>query len=97
VGTLCDGSGFISQGGQAHAAPVQITGIRKDQDMNWDKIEGNWKQFKGNVQAHWGKLTDDEVDQAEGNREKLAGKIQERYGLAKDEAERQIDDFLSKH
>ena len=63
--------------------------------MNWDQIEGNWKEFKGNVQAHWGKLTDDELDEAEGNREILAGKIQQKYGLAKEDAERQIDEFLA--
>ncbi|MFT6675367.1 MAG: hypothetical protein ACJAVM_001559 [Sulfitobacter sp.] len=64
--------------------------------MNWDQIEGKWKQISGDVQAKWGKLTDDEVDQAEGNREKLVGKIQERYGVAKNEAEQQVDDFFAK-
>jgi uncharacterized protein YjbJ (UPF0337 family) len=24
--------------------------------MNWDEIEGNWKQFKGKISSHWGKL-----------------------------------------
>ena len=31
--------------------------------MNWDRIEGNWKQLKGRVQAQWGKLTDDQLKQ----------------------------------
>ncbi len=65
--------------------------------MNWDRIEGNWKQLKGSVQAKWGDLTDDEVDQAAGNREKLVGKVQEKYGIAKDEAERQVDEFAAEH
>lgn len=65
--------------------------------MNWDTIEGNWKQFKGDIKSHWGELTDDELDQAEGDRDKLVGKIQERYGLAKTEAEHQLDEFLAKH
>ncbi|KAJ03014.1 CsbD family protein [Sulfitobacter mediterraneus] len=64
--------------------------------MNWDQIKGKWKQMSGDVQAHWGKLTNDEVDEAAGNRDKLVGKIQERYGIAKDEAERQVDDFFAK-
>lgn len=59
----------------------------------WDKIEGKWKQFKGSVQERWGELTDDEVDQIKGRREVLAGKIQERYGIAKEEANRQIDEW----
>jgi uncharacterized protein YjbJ (UPF0337 family) len=63
--------------------------------MNWDRVQGNWKQMKGEARRQWGKLTDDELDQVEGNREKLAGKIQERYGIAKDEAERQIDEWAS--
>jgi len=65
--------------------------------MNWDRIQGNWKEFKGEVQSHWGKLTDDELDQAEGDRTALVGTIQKKYGIAKDEAEKQVDAFLAKH
>ena len=62
-------------------------------DPIWDKLQGNWKQFKGSVQERWGDLTNDEVDQIEGKREQLAGKIQEKYGIAKEEANRQIDEW----
>ena len=65
--------------------------------MNWDRIEGNWKQLKGQAREHWGKLTDDDVDVAAGNREQLVGKVQERYGIAKDEAERQVDEFATRY
>ncbi|WP_407495411.1 CsbD family protein [Pseudooceanicola sp. MF1-13] len=65
--------------------------------MNWDQVQGNWKQVKGEMQAQWGKLTDDDLDVAEGNREKLVGKLQERYGYAKEEAEREVDSFMEKH
>ena len=65
--------------------------------MNWDQIEGNWKQWKGEVRKNWGKLTDDELDQIEGNREKFEGKLQERYGIAKAEAKRQIDEWFNRH
>lgn len=58
--------------------------------MNWDRIEGNWKQFKGSIRARWGKLTDDQLDVVSGKRDLLAGKIQETYGLTKDEAEGQL-------
>jgi uncharacterized protein YjbJ (UPF0337 family) len=64
--------------------------------MNWDRVEGNWKQFKGQVQQSWGRLTNDDLDQVEGKHTELVGKIQERYGLAKDEAERQVDEWLNK-
>jgi uncharacterized protein YjbJ (UPF0337 family) len=59
--------------------------------MNWDRIQGNWKQFRGRAREAWGKLTDDDLDQAEGKRDRLIGKIQERYGVAKDEAESRVD------
>jgi uncharacterized protein YjbJ (UPF0337 family) len=61
--------------------------------MNWERIEGNWKQLKGTVQEKWGKLTDDDFDVIAGRREQLAGKIQERYGIAREEAERQLKDW----
>jgi len=61
--------------------------------MNWDIVEGNWKQFKGNVKAQWGKLTDDQLDVIAGRRVELAGKIQEAYGITTDQAERQVKRF----
>lgn len=64
--------------------------------MNWDRIEGNWKIFKGRVKDQWGKLTDDDLDRAAGKRDQLAGRIQERYGIAKDEADRQVTDWLGR-
>ncbi len=65
--------------------------------MNWDQIEGNWKQFKGEAQRQWGKLTDDELDQVKGNKQKLAGKLQQHYGKSKEDAEREIDDWANRH
>lgn len=59
--------------------------------MNWDRIEGNWKQVSGRAKSQWGKLTDDELDVVAGKRDQLSGIIQERYGIAKDEAEKQMD------
>ena len=54
--------------------------------MDWNRIEGNWKQFKGRAKEKWGTLTDNDLDVINGRREQLEGKIQERYGLAKDKA-----------
>ena len=61
--------------------------------MNWDQVEGNWKQLKGQVKQKWGKLTDDDMSLLNGKKDELVGRIQERYGIAKDEAERQVDDW----
>lgn len=64
--------------------------------MDWDRIEGNWKQFSGKVKEQWGKLTDDEIAQANGNREQLEGIIQNRYGYAKDKARTEVDSWLGR-
>jgi uncharacterized protein YjbJ (UPF0337 family) len=73
-----------------HVRPSQ----QRESSMNWDRIEGNWKQFKGKVQQQWGNLTDDDLDRINGKRNELTGRLQERYGYAKDQAERQVDDWL---
>ncbi|MBI5335732.1 MAG: CsbD family protein [Burkholderiales bacterium] len=65
--------------------------------MNWDQVQGNWKTFKGKVKERWGQLTDDELDIIEGRRDQLSGALQKRYGWAKDEADRQIDEWERLH
>jgi uncharacterized protein YjbJ (UPF0337 family) len=68
----------------------------KEPLMNWDRIEGNWKQFTGKVKEKWGKLTDDDLTQINGNREQLEGKIQARYGYARVQVKRDVDDWLGR-
>lgn len=63
--------------------------------MNWDQVEGKWKQFKGVTQQKWGKLTDDDLDVINGKQEELVGKLQERYGYTKEQAEKNIKDWTS--
>ena len=65
--------------------------------LSWDQISGDWKQFEGRVQKQWGKLTNDDLQQAKGDQKILAGKIQERYGITKEEADRQVKDWLNSH
>jgi len=61
--------------------------------MNWDRVQGNWLQFKGKVKEKWGKLTDDDLDRIAGKRDQLVGKLQEKYGIARDEADRQLQEW----
>jgi len=61
--------------------------------MNWDTIEGKWKQLRGRVREKWGDLTDDDFDVINGKRDALCGKIQERYGIARDVAEKEVGAF----
>ncbi len=63
--------------------------------MDWNRVEGNWKQIKGRIRERWGKLTDDDVDTINGSREQLEGRLQERYGYAKDQIRRDVNDWLS--
>lgn len=62
--------------------------------MNWDQVEGNWKQFKGKAQQTWGDLTNDDLDRIAGNREQLEGRIQEKYGKTKEEAKREVERWI---
>jgi uncharacterized protein YjbJ (UPF0337 family) len=61
--------------------------------MNWDQIEGKWKQFTGSARERWGKLTEDDIQSLTGRKDHLVGKIQERYGIATAEAEKQADEW----
>jgi uncharacterized protein YjbJ (UPF0337 family) len=63
--------------------------------MNWDRIEGNWKHFKGNAKRHWVKLSDEELEVVAGKRDQLTGKIQEVYGVSKEIAEKQVSAWQS--
>jgi len=65
--------------------------------MNEDVLKGKWKQFRGDIKKAWGRLTDDELDQIDGERDKLIGRIQERYGYSREEAEREVERFVSTH
>lgn len=63
--------------------------------MNWDQVEGNWKQFKGKVQQQWGELTDDDLDRINGKETELAGVLQKRYGKSREEAQKMVDDWMA--
>jgi uncharacterized protein YjbJ (UPF0337 family) len=69
--------------------------FKMETPMDWNRVEGNWKQVKGQVKEKWGKLTDDDLTAINGRRDQLEGKIQERYGVAKDQAKKQIDDWYA--
>jgi uncharacterized protein YjbJ (UPF0337 family) len=62
--------------------------------MDWDRVQGNWKQFKGRVKEKWGNLTDDDLDRVAGQREQLEGIIQQRYGIQKDQVRKDVDTWL---
>lgn len=61
--------------------------------MNWDRVEGQWKQRRGKAVHHWGKIMNDELAAIAGKYEELVGKLQESYGIAKDEAGHHVKDY----
>jgi uncharacterized protein YjbJ (UPF0337 family) len=65
--------------------------------MNTDILAGKWKQVQGEIKKQWGKLTDDDLAMVEGQTDKLVGLVQERYGYAREQAEREVDQFLQKY
>ena len=65
--------------------------------MNKDIIKGNWKEVKGKIKQQWGKFTDNDIAQMQGSQEELEGKLQSLYGYNKDQAKKEIDQFLKKH
>jgi uncharacterized protein YjbJ (UPF0337 family) len=62
--------------------------------MNWEQVEGKWKQMKGAARQQWGKLTDDDLEYMAGSKDRFVGRLQERYGIAKEEAQEQADQWL---
>jgi len=62
--------------------------------MNWDQIEGKWKQFRGQAKQQWGNLTDSDLDQIDGKREVLIGRLQQRYGILREDAQKKVEEWL---
>jgi uncharacterized protein YjbJ (UPF0337 family) len=62
--------------------------------MNWNEMEGKWKQIQSSAKERWAKLTDDDLDIIAGKREGLVGKLQERYGITKEAAQQDADAWL---
>lgn len=63
--------------------------------MNWDQVEGQWKNIKGSIREKWAKFTDDDLELIAGKKDKIVGKLQERYGLARDKAEAELDQYIA--
>jgi len=64
--------------------------------MNWDRVQGEWKQLSSQVKSRWAKLTDDDMKTVSAKKDALVGKLQERYGILRDEAEKQIDGLIAR-
>ena len=78
--------------------PSGVFGLRNwsEATMNWDRVEGSWREFKGKAKSQWGALTDDELTRIGGQRDQLVGKLQDRYGYSKDRARQEIERWLDR-
>lgn len=65
--------------------------------MNIDILKGHWKEIRGEIKKKWGNLTDDEVAETEGHEDKMVGLLQRKYGYARDKAQQEYDEFMSRH
>ena len=61
----------------------------------WEGIEKSWSEIKARVQFRWDRLTEQELDQIGGSYGRLLGKLQEKYELTREQAEDELDAFLS--
>ena len=61
--------------------------------MNWDRVEGSWRQLRGKARAKWGQLTGDQLDVTAGRRDQLVGRVQAQYGIARDQAGKPVNPF----
>jgi uncharacterized protein YjbJ (UPF0337 family) len=86
---------LMADNGNATGRPALIPGQRRRRAMDWNRVEGNWKEVKGKVKEKWAKLTDDDLAAINGQREQLEGRLQKRYGNAKDQAKKDVDTWFS--
>jgi uncharacterized protein YjbJ (UPF0337 family) len=75
-------------------APLTFVLLKGD-SMNTDILKGKWTQVKGSVRSKWGKITDNDVVEIQGDTEKMIGKLQERYGYQREQAEKELQEFLN--
>lgn len=65
--------------------------------MNTNARQVNFRNIRSRIKQRWRRLTDEEIDELEGRTEILASKLQECYGWDREEAERQVREFKSRH
>jgi len=63
--------------------------------MSKDMMQDKLKQLRDAVKQRWGALTDKDVDTIDEKLDQLPGLLQARYGHTREQAEKEIDLFLS--
>jgi uncharacterized protein YjbJ (UPF0337 family) len=63
--------------------------------MDWNAIEGNWRQVTVSMKEKWRALTDDDLQFVDRNKGAMIAKVFDRTGLARDTVERQLDAMIA--
>ena len=63
--------------------------------MDWITIESGWDEYKVAAKRRWDKLSEQQLHGTRGKREYLSKRVQEAYSLSRDEAERQLSEWLA--
>lgn len=59
------------------------------------RTSGNWHIMMGKLRQGWGVLTSDNEDLIEGYERELAGRLQKFHGISKEEADREIKNWIN--
>lgn len=62
--------------------------------LNNEMISGKWNEVSGELRKKWGELTDNDLERLKGNFGSLGGILEQRLGLKKEDAKRQVDEFM---
>ena len=65
--------------------------------MNRDRLAGRLKLVGGRLKESWGALTGDPLAAASGRRDRIVGKALEQRGISREQADRQLEDFLRRN
>lgn len=67
--------------------------------MKSEIMRTRWEQVRGQVQAWWSRLTEDDLDRIGGHKDRLVEVILERYGFSRSyvsaEVDRRLNSFLN--
>ena len=63
--------------------------------MDWDRVEGNWKQVKGKLKEKWGQLTEDDLNVIDGRRDQFEESCRSDRAGRRTKVRKDVDDWLS--
>jgi len=64
--------------------------------VDWITIETGWDEYKVAAKQRWDRLSEQQLHGTRGKREYLSKRVQEAYSLSREEAERQLSEWLAK-